>query len=146
MRGYIAWAGAVMGLAGCAPAPDSGQFNLYRAPSLPAVATPSVQGGGPDESCTPAAVAQAQRLPRVLARLRPGARVEDVTRRLGEPVRLERMELRDGPLEVLFYHTPQTICRVPVDDAGLMPVAFRAHRMVGHGNDDLRRLVAPQQP
>lgn len=144
---WLAAGMAAVILAGCASVAErpAGDFNVYNAPSLPAVAMPGVKSDGREDVCSPASVAQAQKLRRGLARLRTGQSIDMVTRILGEPATAKAMAARDaGQVEVLFYHTPSTICRGADTSLELVPVVFRGQRLTGTGEAHYRDFVAPR--
>lgn len=145
----------VLLVAGCAPAVnDPNHFRVYEAPRLAPIATPKVMTevdpaqiepkAGP---CTPLMVAQAQWLDRNMARVRLGMTPEQVMKSVGEAAYTRELDVKDGgTLTVLFYHTPQTICREPDSSPELRPVVFKGHKLVGFGEDYYRQFVAPQLP
>lgn len=141
------WLVAGLLLAGCAQQPGHGRLGVYRVPSLPPVATPHVQGDVLAPVCPPAAVAQAQWLGRNLARVRLGMSRAQVAKVVGEAAYVRTVDLKDGtPLAVLFYHTPQTICRVPDSSEALMPMVFGRDRLQGYGAKYYRNFVVPRLP
>jgi hypothetical protein len=141
-------------VAACAPVDDPNHFRVYEAPRLAPIATPKVMTevdpaqiepkAGP---CTPLMVAQAQWLDRNLARVRLGMTPDQVAKVIGGAAYTREVTLKDGrAVTVLFYHTPQTICREPDSSQELRPMVFEGGKLVGMGEAYYGQFVAPQLP
>jgi hypothetical protein len=147
---------AALLLAGCAAAPD-GRVPVFAAPPLKPAATPGAAAGRLAEPlqaapanprnlplCPRELGIQAQWLARNLARVRLGMTKLEVVGTLGDPGRAETFALTTGAaVEVLFYHTPQTICRVPATDDSLLPLVFQDDRLMGYGPSYYKTFIAP---
>jgi len=98
--------------------------------------------------CPQPLVAQAHWLASNMARVRLGTSKLQVVGIVGSPAHAETFMLTNGAvIEVLFYHTPETICRVPAQHAsagvGLMPLVFQDDRLLGYGPHYYRDFVVP---
>jgi hypothetical protein len=63
---------------------------------------------------------------------------------IGSPDHAETFALTDGhAVEVFFYHTPQTVCRVDVLDNRLLPVVFQNGKVLGYGQSYYRDFLVP---
>lgn len=142
-------AGLVLLLSGCAtpPWPFNSKQAVFRAPEPPQVlsAHSTTKGLRP---CPPQLIAQAQWLARNMARVRLGSSKLKVVSAVGDPAHAEAFGLTNGAMvEVLFYHTPETICRVNAAQnaltGGLMPLVFQDDRLLGYGPHYYRTFIAP---
>lgn len=117
---------------------------VMRRGPFPQVITP-MPGGLPP--CPPQLANQAQWLARNLVRVRLGMTKLEVAGIAGNPARAETFGLTNGAtVEVLFYHTPETICRVNSLDAGLLPMVFQNDRLLGYGQGYYKAFIAPLVP
>lgn len=143
--------GLVVLLAGCADMPAPWPFNtkqvVMRAPAPPQVlsANSTTKNLPP---CPQPLIAQAQWLARNMARIRLGYNKLQVVSVLGDPANAETFSLSNGAVvEVLFYHTPETICRVNAAMAGrgegLMPLVFQDDRLLGYGQNYYQNFIIP---
>lgn len=142
---YVAL-GLVVVLAGCAGLPLRSQPVIARAPQ-----PPSVVSSGTEKHlrpCPQVLIAQTQWLARNMARLRLGFSKLQVVGIVGDPAHAETFQLTNGAvIEVLFYHTPATICRVQASLGaqveGLMPMVFQDDRLIGYGPNYYRDFIVP---
>lgn len=128
-------------LSGCAtaPWPFNARQIVTRAPQPPQVVAHSAL-----PPCPQAAITQAQWLARNMARVRLGFTKLQVVSLLGDPANAETFSLTNGAVvEVLFYHTPETICRVSARGEGLLPLVFQDDRLLGYGANYYKQFIAP---
>lgn len=144
--GLVLLSGSLMGCA-TAPWPFNAKPAVFRAPEPPQVlsANSTTKNLRP---CPQGLIAQAQWLARNMARARLGTSKLQVVSLLGDPAHAETFSLTNGAMvEVLFYHTPETICRVNAAqnavDGGLMPLVFQDDRLLGYGPNYYRGFIAP---
>ena len=135
-------------LAGCAGVPP---FNrkpvVARGPQPPAVVSAS-QLKDSLRPCPPQLITQTQWLARNMARLRLGFNKLRTVGIVGDPAHAETFQLSNGAvIEVLFYHTAETICRVQASLGaqveGLMPMVFQDDRLIGYGPNYYRDFIVP---
>lgn len=146
-RAFLALGLAVL-LAGCAGmAPFNRKPVVARGPQPPAVVS---VGHGKENlrPCPPQLITQTQWLPRNMARLRLGFNKLQTVGIVGDPAHAETFQLSNGAvIEVLFYHTTETICRVQaslgVQVEGLMPMVFQDDRLIGYGPNYYRDFIVP---
>jgi Protein of unknown function (DUF3192) len=134
-----------MGLVGCAemPWPLNSRPVVMRAPMPPQVvsANSTTRNLPP---CPQQLIAQAQWLARNMARIRLGYNKLQVVSVLGDPANSETFSLSNGAaVEVLFYHTPETICRQSARSEGLMPLVFQDDRLLGYGQNYYQQFIVP---
>ncbi len=143
--------GLAFGLAflvmGCAMVPPfNRQQVVARGPQPPEVlSSNSTRGLQP---CPPPLIQQTQWLARNMARLRLGFNKLQTVSIVGAPAHAETFQLANGAvIEVLFYHTPETICRVQASLGaqveGLMPMVFQDDRLIGYGPNYYRDFIVP---
>lgn len=141
-------AGLALLLAGCAgaPWPLNRQQVVTRAPQPPQVLSANSETKGL-RPCPQPLIAQAQWLGRNLARVRLGFNKLQVVSTLGDPASAETFGLTNGAVvEVLMYHTPETVCRVNARTAGvegLLPLVFQDDRLLGYGPMYYRQFIKP---
>ena len=139
--------GLVVLLAGCADGPMIWPFNtqqvVMREPAPPQVL--SVNSNSKNlPPCPQPLIAQAQWLARNMARIRLGYNKLQVVSVLGDPANSETFSLSNGAaVEVLFYHTPETICRQSARGEGLMPLVFQDDRLLGYGQNYYQQFIVP---
>ncbi len=148
--GFLA-RGLAFGLAflfvGCASIPPFNQQQVVtRAPQPPQVV--SSNSTRTLQPCPPQLIQQTQWLSRNMARLRLGFNKLQTVGIVGAPAHAETFQLANGAvIEVLFYHTPETICRVQASLGaqveGLMPMVFQDDRMIGYGPNYYRDFIIP---
>ncbi len=133
-------------LAACAqpsPWPFNSQQVVGRAPQPPQVVSANSNAKNLPP-CPQPLIAQAHWLGRNFARIRLGFTKLQVVTTLGDPARAETFGLNNGAVvEVLFYHTPETICRVGSQGEGLMPLVFQDDRLLGYGTGYYRQFIVP---
>jgi hypothetical protein len=100
------------------------------------------------QPCPPSLIQQTQWLARNMARLRLGFTKLQTVGIVGAPAHAETFQLANGAvIEVLFYHTPETICRVQASLGaqveGLMPMVFQDDRLIGYGPNYYRDFIVP---
>lgn len=137
----------VIALAGCSALPPfNRQPVVARGPQPPAViGSGSEKGVRP---CPQPLIVQTQWLARNMARLRLGFSKLQVVGVVGDPAHAETFQLSNGAvIEVLFYHTAQSICRVQASlgnmAEGLMPLVFQDDRLIGYGPNYYRDFIVP---
>lgn len=113
-----------------------------------APAPPQVLGRSELPICPQTAIAQAQWLGRNMARVRLGFNKLQVVGLLGDPAHAETFSLTNGAaVEVLFYHTPETICRINAREGAargeLMPMVFQDDRLLGYGPNYYKGFIVP---
>ena len=114
---------------------------LARAPAPPGILSAEHADLPP---CPQPLIAQAQWLARNMARVRLGYNKLQVVSVLGDPATSETFSLTNGAaVEVLFYHTPETICRVGPHGEGLMPLVFQDDRLLGYGQNYYKQFIVP---
>lgn len=136
-------AGLLAACAGAPPWPFNSQPVVGRAPQPPQVlsANSTTKNLPP---CPQQLIAQAHWLGRNLARTRLGFTKLQVVSTLGDPARAETFGLTNGAVvEVLFYHTPETICRVGAQGEGLLPMVFQDDRLLGYGGSYYKQFIVP---
>ncbi|TKW60507.1 MAG: hypothetical protein DI628_06280 [Blastochloris viridis] len=146
--------GLALGLAfllvGCAGIPPFNQRQIVtRAPQPPQVV--SSNSTRALQPCPPPLIQQTQWLARNMARLRLGFNKLQTVGIVGLPAHAETFQLANGAvIEVLFYHTPETICRVQASLGaqveGLMPMVFQDDRLIGYGPNYYRDFIVPMLP
>lgn len=135
--------GVALLAAGCAGVPPpafEGNVRPYAHPQARAQALPA---------CPQPLVAQAHWLAQNMARVRLGTSKLQVVGIVGSPAHAETFMLNNGAMiEVLFYHTPATICRVAAHQGmqagGLMPLVFQDDRLLGYGPQYYHDFVVPK--
>ena len=143
--------GLALGLAfllvGCAGIPPFNQRQVVtRAPQPPQVV--SSNSTRALQPCPQPLIQQTQWLARNMARLRLGFNKLQTVGIVGAPAHAETFQLANGAvIEVLFYHTPETICRVQASlgaqGEGLMPMVFQDDRLIGYGPNYYRDFIIP---
>lgn len=130
------------GCAGTPPWPFNDQPVVMRAPAPPGILSASHRPDLPP--CPQPLIAQAQWLARNMARVRLGYNKLQVVSIIGDPANSETFSLSNGAaVEVLFYHTPETICRVSARGEGLMPLVFQDDRLLGYGQNYYKQFIVP---
>lgn len=120
--------------AGCAVLPQS-------TPATPAAAAPQAPRV---VMCPKANIIKAQNVMGMLPRVALGQDKLQVMALIGSPDHAETFALTDGhAVEVFFYHTPQTVCRVDVLDGRLLPIVFQNGKVLGYGQSYYRDFLVP---
>ena len=132
-------------LVGCSSIPPfNRQPVVMRAPAPPQILSSHSTEKGL-KPCPQPLIAQTQWLQRNMARVRLGFNKLQTVSIVGDPAHAETFSLKNGAVvEVLFYHTPETICRVSARDEGLMPFVFQDDRLLGYGPNYYRDFIVPQ--
>lgn len=136
MRCFLALLLTVLTVAGCATvAPKAPQSAAQGNTTQPA---PKVV------MCPKTSIVKAQNVMGMLPRVALGMDKLQVMALLGSPDHAETFALTNGnAVEVFFYHTPNTVCRVDVLDDRLLPVVFQNGRVLGYGQNYYRDFLVP---